>query len=312
MKFCPLLILTTCLLLFQVDSYSTEASEAALRKHVDKLTAGPGFRNHTDTVALNRTAEYIYKEFSELTKETYTQAFTAMGKKYYNVYATFGPVNAPRIIIGAHYDVYGEQMGADDNASGVAGLLELARMFSETDISKWEVRIDLVAYSLEEPPYFGSQDMGSKVHATALHTNNTPVVGMVSLEMIGFFDDRRQSQQYPTFLSGMLRRHKGNFIAVVHKPFAGKFARMFTKEFTHGKAGVPTKIFRSGAWTKTVDMQSHKNYTHFKWPSVLVTNSTRYRNLYYHTQDDKPETLDYFRMSSVVTKVYKAITALTS
>ncbi|MCB0695822.1 MAG: M28 family peptidase [Chitinophagaceae bacterium] len=295
----------------QLCAYGTEASEAALRKHVDKLTEGPGYRNYTDTVALNHTGQYIYEQFSGLTKETYIQSFLSKGKKYNNVYATFGPVNAPRIIIGAHYDVFGDFPGADDNASGVAGLLELARMLSETDQSKWEVRIDLVAYSPEEPPYYGSQDMGSSIHATSLHNNNTPVVGMVCLEMIGYFDDHKNSQTYPSFLSGIFHRSTGDFIAVIHKPFAGKFARLFTKEFTHGKSGTPTKVFRAAAWSKHVDMRTHKNYTRFKWPSVLVTDCTRYRNIYYHTADDKPETLDYLRMSSVVTKVYRAVTELT-
>jgi len=309
MKCRPLLIVITCLLLLRVNCYGTEASEAALRKHVDKLTEGPGYRTHADTVALNRAADYIFKEFSALTKETYTQAFTVKGKKYYNVYATFGPVNAPRVIIGAHYDVCGEQMGADDNASGVAGLLELARMFSETDVSKWEVRVDLVAYSLEEPPYFGSQDMGSSVHATALHTNNTPIVGMVCLEMIGYFDDHKRSQQYPLGILKLFYGGKGNYITVVRKFHNGKFARLFSRKFKHS-GGVKAKVFKGPRWITGIDLSDHRNYWTFGWSALMITDSAFYRNKNYHTEDDKPETLDYFRMSSVVTKVYKAITAL--
>ncbi|MBZ0100466.1 MAG: M28 family peptidase, partial [Taibaiella sp.] len=190
MFYCPFrFLLAAGLIHLSITTTATEAGEAALRRHVAQLTSGKGYRNYKDTLALNRTAAYIFNEFATVTKETYTQDFTARGARYRNVYASFGPANAPRIIIGAHYDVCGEQPGADDNASGIAALLELARMFAETDKSKWEMRVDLVAYCLEEPPYFGTQDMGSSVHATALFNNKTPVAGMVSLEMIGYFSD---------------------------------------------------------------------------------------------------------------------------
>lgn len=289
--------------------YGIEASEAALRKHVDKLTEGPGYRNHADTVALNRAAEYIYKQFTSMTKETYTQSFMVKGIKYYNVFATFGPVNAPRIVIGAHYDVCGEQMGADDNASGVAGLLELARMFSETDISKWEVRVDLVAYSLEEPPYFGTPDMGSSVHATSLFNNNTPVVGMVGLEMIGYFDDRKNSQEYPLGIMKLFYGSKGDYITVIRKMHNGKFARMFSRKFKH-TGGVKAKVFKGPKWMKSLTLSDHRNYWRYKWPALMITDGAFYRNKNYHTPDDKPETLDYLRMSTVINKVYQAVTAL--
>lgn len=285
------------------------SKESLLRKHVYKLTEGPGYRTYSDTIALNRSAEYIYRQFASITKEVYTQAFTVKGSKYYNVYASFGPPDAPRIIIGAHYDVAGDRPGADDNASGVAGLLELARMLSETDKSKWEIRVDLVAYSLEEPPYFGTKNMGSSIHATALFNNKTPIVGMVCLEMIGYFDDHKKSQHYPLGIMKLWYGGKGNFITVVRKTHSGRFARMFTREFKHARA-LKTKVFKGPRWVTGVDLSDHRNYWKYGWPALMITDTSFYRNDNYHTDNDTPETLDYLRMSRVVNKVYKAITAL--
>ncbi len=310
MFYCPFrFLLAAGLLLIYITTTATEAGEAALRKHVIKLTTGQGHRNYKDTVALNRTAAYIHKEFSAVTKEAYMQGFTVNGVRYYNVYASFGPINAPRVIIGAHYDVQGEKPGADDNASGVAGLLELARMLAETDQSKWEMRVDLVAYSLEEPPCFGTQHMGSSVHATALFNNKTPVVGMVSLEMIGYYDDKKGSQDYPLGIMKLFYGSRGDYITVVRKTFDKRFSRLFTRKFKKGN-GVDVKVFKGPRWIQGIDYSDHRNYWQYKWPALMITDGAFYRNKNYHTEDDKPETLDYLRMSSVVNRVYKAVVAI--
>lgn len=117
-----------------------------------------------------------------------TQSYTANGLQYKNIICSFGTENARRIIAGAHYDVCGAQEGADDNASGIAGLLELARLLKG---QKLNYRIDLVAYSLEEPPYFRTQYMGSYIHAKSLADSKANVYGMISLEMIGYFKDEK-------------------------------------------------------------------------------------------------------------------------
>lgn len=291
-----------------------KASEASLRKHVEAITKGESYRNYRNIKALDRTADYIYKVFHQQTENVFIQAFEVDGKEYKNVYASFGPVNAPRIIIGAHYDVCGDQMGADDNASGVAGLLELARLFAVADQSKWEMRIDLVAYSLEEPPYFDTKNMGSSVHATALETNKTPVVGMISLEMIGYYDDEKGSQDYPIGLMSLFYGSRGDYITVVRKTGSGKFARLFTREFKRkGRQNVRTKVFKAPLWlVPSIDLSDHKNYWKYKWSALMITDTSFYRNKNYHEDTDKPDTLDYFRMSAVVTNVFNAIQSIMS
>lgn len=302
---CMLMMTTICLA-------DNKVSEAALRQHVQSITEGEGYRNYLNINALDRTADYIYKSFHKQTENVFIQAFKVDGKEYKNVYASFGPVNAPRIIIGAHYDVCGDQMGADDNASGVAGLLELARLFAEADKSKWEMRIDLVAYSLEEPPYFDTKHMGSSVHATALETNKTPIVGMISLEMIGYFDDAKGSQDYPLGILKLFYGSKGDYITVVRKWGSGKFARLFTKKYKKkGKHSVRTKVFNAPLWlVPSIGLSDHKNYWRYKWSALMITDTSFYRNKNYHEETDKPETLDYFRMSAVITNVFNAIQSI--
>lgn len=297
--------LAICSVLFS-PARATKANPELLKEHVLKLTSGPGFRNSQNLVGLNRTADYVHNAFKEYTSETYIQNFYVKGTTYKNVYASFGPVNAPRIIIGAHYDVCGEQKGADDNASGVAGLIELARLFSVTDTRKWKYRIDLVAYSLEEPPYFDTKDMGSSAHAAYLHSHEIEVVGMVCLEMIGYYDDRKKSQAYPVGLLKLKYGSRGDFITVVRKMNAGHFTREFTRHFRH-KGGVTTKVFKGPQWLKGVSFSDHINYWKYKWDALMITNTAFYRNPNYHKDTDIPETLNYVRMGYVVTNVYKTM-----
>src|SRR5689334_10699130 len=138
------------------------ADTVIIKSHLTALTKSKSFRNHKDIAQLNETAEYIRSNFNRYTTRVSIQEFSAGGQIYKNVIASFGPEDSARIVVGAHYDVYGPYQGADDNASGVTGILELARMIHGKTLKH---RIDLVAYSLEEPPYFRTGSMGSFVHA---------------------------------------------------------------------------------------------------------------------------------------------------
>ena len=131
------------------DNSKTTADTAIIKSHLTALTKTESFRTHNDVDQLDKTAEYIRSHFAQYTNTIFLQEYSANGQKYKNVIASFGTNNATRIIIGAHYDVCGQQQGADDNASGVTGILELARMLKGKTL---KYRIDLVAYSLEEPP----------------------------------------------------------------------------------------------------------------------------------------------------------------
>ncbi len=137
-----------------------------LKAHVLKLTKDYSPRSDTNTKNLDRCAEYILAHFNKAGADKSIQEFTVFGKKYQNVIGFFGDKASRRIVIGAHYDARMNTPGADDNASGVSGLIELAYLIGK---EKFDTGIELVAYTLEEPPFFGTEDMGSAHHAKLLH-----------------------------------------------------------------------------------------------------------------------------------------------
>jgi len=166
-----------------------------------------------DVDKLDVSAAYIHQIFSQYSQNTAYQTFEVWGIPYKNVIAQFGPkTDQPIYVIGAHYDSYKGLSGADDNASGVAGLLELARLLSTHTLTR---QVQLVAYALEEPPYFRTDDMGSFHHAKQLKEHNITVALMLSLEMIGYFSDDANSQTFPLPFLDQIYPNTGNFIALV-------------------------------------------------------------------------------------------------
>jgi Zn-dependent M28 family amino/carboxypeptidase len=114
------------------------------------------------------------------------------------------------VVIGAHYDVAGEQDGADDNASGVATIIELAKLIKEKGVTP-KHNLQIVAYTLEEPPFFRTEHMGSYVHAEKLKLQNVDIRYMVSVEMVGYYSDAKGSQEYPIPLLGLFYPTTGHF-----------------------------------------------------------------------------------------------------
>lgn len=194
------------------------------------------------------------------------------------------------MIVGAHYDVCGEQPGADDNASAVAGLLEIAR-FAKRHEAELPYRVDFVAYALEEPPFFGTTKMGSYVHAKYLYENDIKVRGMICLEMIGFFTDRKKSQRYPLPFMGLFYPGTGNFIGVVSNYGSSSFAKQVSR---HLKAtAVNVETLKTPSILTGVDFSDHRNYWKFGYSAVMITDTAFYRNPNYHEPSDTMETLDY-------------------
>jgi hypothetical protein len=198
-----------------------------IKNHFTAITKTKNYRNYQNIEQLNEIAKYIHTDFLNYSDSVYYQKFEVNGIVYKNVICSFGTENTKRIVVGAHYDVCGNQEGADDNASGVIGLLELARQLKGIKLKN---RIDLVAYTLEEPPYFRTEFMGSFIHAKSLVDEKTEVYGMISLEMIAYFKDEKKSQTYPIGILKLIYGGKGNFITLVNKMYAGKFAREFSNK----------------------------------------------------------------------------------
>lgn len=279
------------------------ADTTVIYSHLTTLTKTTSFRNHNNTEQLNQTAAYIKANFAAYADTVLEQEFIVSGRAYKNVIASFGTTNATRIVVGAHYDVCGQQQGADDNASGVTGLLELARLLKDQPL---KYRIDLVAFTLEEPPYFRTENMGSYVHAKSLADAGVAVYGMISLEMIGYFSDEKNSQSYPEGVPPQLFGDKGDYIALVTKVNAGKFEQKFCSAFKSADV-IKSHQYMGPPSMAGIDFSDHLNYWKFNFNALMITDTSFYRNRNYHTATDTIDTLDLRRMAKVIDGVFKAL-----
>jgi hypothetical protein len=284
------------------------SSVTRIKKDLQQITKTKIARNYLHPEVLNKTAKYIFDEFSKCCDSVIYQIYLVDGTEYKNVVGSISAQNNERIIVGAHYDVCEEQEGADDNGSGIAGLLELARLLSKEKLSH---RIDFVAYTLEEPPFFRTEEMGSHIHAKFLSDNNIPVIGMVCLEMIGYFSDKEDSQEYPLGLLKWFYGNRGDFITVVQKWGNGDFGDEFTDMMKQLNL-IETKSFSGPTFLPGLDFSDHLNYWKFNYPAVMVTNTAFYRNKNYHQSSDRMETLDIGRMSLVIDELFLSLKELSS
>ncbi len=277
-----------------------------LKTHVQMLSETFSPRDYRNTENLDRTAKYIKRAFEQAQGRVSEQPYTTNGKSYRNISALFGPQTNERIVIGAHYDVCQPLPGADGNASGVAGLLELAPLLSQSALP---LQIELVAYTLEEPPFFRSEVMGSAVHAAMLKQQGIAVRAMFSLEMIGYFSDESSSQNFPNPILKLFYPSRGNFIAIV-----GSFGQIGlvrkVKRAMRSTTLLPVHSMNAPGWLPGIDFSDHLNYWRQDFPAVMITDTSFYRNENYHTAQDTLEKLDYNRMAKVVQAVYAAILEL--
>ncbi len=309
--FLSLVLLSTAFTWFKYDNldagikpYPRLADTLRIKADLMAITQTERPRNYRNTAILDKTAAYIQSEFLKETPSVSEQKFKASnGIEYKNIIASFGPTDAERIIIGAHYDVCGEQAGADDNASGMAGLLELARLLKNQPL---KYRFDLVAYTLEEPPFFRTTSMGSYVHAKSLKDNKIPVKGMVCLEMLGFYDNTEGSQSYPIGFLKWFYGSKGDFITVVEKFGSGHFAKTFRKNMLSEQT-LKTKKFKAPASLPGIDFSDHLNYWQFGYSAAMVTNTAFYRNKNYHKTADTLEKLNIGNIGLVIDGVFRAL-----
>jgi hypothetical protein len=290
-------------------------SPVLLPVNQDRLYADVNFltqitppRNAFNVASLNQSADYIYKQFLKISDRVTYQTFTVEKQEYKNIICTLGPETGERIVVGAHYDVCGDQPGADDNASGVAGLLEIARLVHEQrPLLKY--RIDFVAFALEEPPYFKTNEMGSAVHAKSLAAAGVKVKGMVCLEMIGYYSEQKDSQHYPVAALKAIYPDKGNFISVVGNMGQGTLVNHL-KKYMLAVSQIGVESLTAPASVPGVDFSDHLNYWCYNYPAVMITNTAFFRNPNYHLSSDTIDTLDFKKMAEVVKGVYWAVVHL--
>jgi hypothetical protein len=274
-----------------------------LKEHVRRLSEDFVPRDYQHPENMLRAAEYMQQALRPFADKVALQPFSvARHGEYVNVLAEYGPDTEEILVVGAHYDAFSVFPGADDNASGAAGLIELSRLLARLDLRS---RVELVAYALEEPPFFGSQDMGSAVHARSLKERGKTVSLAIILEMIGFFSDEKGSQSYPAPLLQLYYPDQGNFIAIVDQVFSAKAQDV--KSAINLCTDLPAYSINAPAAVPGIDFSDHRNYWSAGFPAVMVTDTAFYRNPAYHSAHDTYDTLNYEKMAQVICGIFKYI-----
>ncbi len=292
-----------------------QVDPARLQAHVKKLSQEFYPRSYEQFANLDAAARYIQAQLQGAGAAVTVQQVKVQEARYQNIVARFGPSTDPVTVIGAHYDSHGDPSraqnrlgydgmshtpGADDNASGVAGLLELARMLGQ---HKPVHAVELVAYTLEEPPHFRSEHMGSVWHAKALRAAGRKVRLMLSLEMIGYFRDDPHSQAYTVPGMAQLYSDRGDFIALVGKMSDFQTTRAI-KALMAGASDLPVYSINAPRAMVGIDFSDHRSYWDLGYPAMMITDTAFLRNPSYHKAGDTWDKLDYRRMAKVVQGAY--------
>jgi hypothetical protein len=282
-----------------------ETTRDRLKRDVSHLAGTIGERNVFTPGTLAITADWLEVKFREFGYRVERQAYEISGPLAASAADTIvanieaelpGRSQADEIIIiGAHYDSVAGSPGANDNASGVAAVLELARHFAG---AKPERTLRFVCFVNEEPPFFQTENMGSMRYAARAKSRNENIIGMIALETIGYFSDEAGSQDYPPPV-GLVYPSRGNFIGFVSNVRSRRFLREIVGAFRE-EAKVPSEGSALPGGITGVGWSDHWAFWQHGYAGVMVTDTALFRYPYYHLPSDTPDKLDYDRFALVV------------
>lgn len=277
-------------------SLDMEDIKANLVSDVKVLSEDIGARSWRDRENMDRAAEFIEEKLRAFGLDVLRQGFSYEGGTYYNISAEVRGKGPDVLVVGAHYDTVEGTPGADDNSSGVAALLELARLTSKSTPPQ---TLRFAAFALEEAPVFRTSRMGSAVYARSLAEEGIGVEGMIALESIGYYCLEDGCQYYPLSFLKLKYPKRGDFIAFVgnvsSKPFALKLKSAFKAHTV-----LPVESLNTISAVPGIDFSDHRSFWKQGFDAFMVTDTAFYRNPHYHGPGDTPDTLDYDRMSEVV------------
>jgi len=267
------------------------------REHVQVIGSRP--HNVAYQRELEQAALYIEEVLASLGYQLRRQTYEADGLEVRNIEVMIEPATAAAetLVLGAHYDSYLFAPGANDNATGVAAVLELARLLRDLR-NRSPLRIRLVLFVNEEPPFSHSELMGSLVYARALNRSGEPVLGMMSLETLGCYTDAENSQNYPWPL-GLLYPSTGNFVAFVGLVSSRGFVRRTVETF-RGLVPFPSVGGTAPGFIPGIDWSDHWSFEQVGIPALMITDTALYRYPYYHTIEDTPDKVDYDKLARIV------------
>jgi Zn-dependent M28 family amino/carboxypeptidase len=280
---------------------------ADLRKHVGALSVEIGERSVARGGALARAGDYVHDALARVGLNVREQVYDFQGMRVANLIAEIPgePRTNAYYVVGAHYDTVAGTPGADDNASAVAVLLELARIVA---VRPPPVPVRLVAFTLEEPPAFNSDLQGSRVFTRRLAENES-ILGALILEMVGFTSPR---QEYPFFLQWAGYPARGDFIAVVGNTASRDFGGAVVGGFkTNGRLPVESLFVPLNGWLLPMSrLSDHASFWDAGWPAVMVTDTAFMRNPNYHGPRDRMDTLDFPFMAQLVFSLERVLHGL--
>ncbi|CAN5498220.1 M28 family peptidase [soil metagenome] len=279
-----------------------------LRNHVEMLAGTIGERNIRHYAQLEQAAKYIEDSFAKAGYVTKAQVYDVLGDPCRNIEVEIRGEKYPNeiVVLGAHYDSAPTTPGADDNASGVASLLELARLLKGR---KFDRTIRLVSFPNEEPPYFRTTTMGSYHYAEAAHKRGDKIIGMLALETMGTYSNEPGSQHYPVRGGTLFYPNKGNFIAFVASQSSSAFNRECIGAFRR-LVDFPSEGFSLPSFIIGVNYSDDWSFQKFDFPAVMVTDTAPFRIDTYHRPSDLPNTLDYDNLTRVVSGISSMVGAV--
>jgi len=277
-----------------------------LRADVQKLAGEIGERNMRHYPQLNAAADFIENSFSRAGIHPRRDSYELHGQACHNIEAEIPGTHPEIILIGAHYDSVFGSPGANDNGSGVAATLALARRFAGR---KPEHTLRFVAFANEEPPYFLSGEMGSLVYASRCKARGDKISAMISLETIGYFSDAPHSQTYPSRVLGAFYPKVGNFIGFVANVHSRVLLRRVIALFRQ-HAKIPSEGAALPSFIPGVSWSDQWSFWRNGYSGIMITDTAPFRYPYYHSANDTPDKLDYERFTLVVSGMEKVIEGL--
>lgn len=310
-------ILALCILaLFSIAIMAAASAPQALHQRLAQHVRQVASVEHNTSTpkALENAAGYIEATLAAMGYEVRRQQYTHEGQQVRNLEVSLintskGKPPARIFIIGAHYDSARGAPGANDNGSGTAAVLELARMLKGIRLSQG-TELKFVFFVNEEPPYFGGEGMGSWQHAKDLRARGQPVAAALILETIGYYSQAVGSQRYPPGLEKQYP-NKGNFIAFVGTLESSELIRKTLAAFK-ATSPFPAEGLAAPSYVEGVTWSDHASYNRHGYPALMITDTAFLRYPYYHTAQDTPDKLDYDSMARVIDGLARVIEGMVS
>jgi hypothetical protein len=278
-----------------------------IKQHISVLAEKIGERNIWKYDNLKASASYIEKAITEMGYEVKKQEYMVMGERVENLEWELTSERHPEeiILVGAHYDSVSGSPGSNDNASGVAALLEIARLLKAETLSR---TIRFVTFVNEEPPFFQTGKMGSRIYASRSRQRGEKIIAMFSLETIGYYSHEKGSQNYPFPLS-FFYPDTGNFIAFVGNVSSRSLVQEALEIF-RSKTAFPSEGIAAPGWFPGIGWSDNWSFWKEGYPAIMITDTALFRYPYYHTHQDVPDNIEYEQMSRVVVGMSETVHAL--